>query len=139
MSEPTFRGSCLCGAVVYRIEPPFLGFQNCYCSRCRKATGSAHGSNLFVATDKFRWEQGEEHVRRYELPSAKYYGTGFCDLCGSSLPWPTRTGKAYIVPAGGLDDDPQEKPGMNIYYGSRAPWLDGPQELPTHDERPARK
>lgn len=129
----------MCGAVAYRIEAPFLGFQNCYCSRCRKASGSAHASNLFVATERFRWKQGEEHVKRYELPSAKYWCNCFCDVCGSALPWKTRTGKAFIVPAGTLDDDPQAKPDQNIYFASRAPWLDAPHELPTHEERPPRK
>ena len=139
MVEQSFRGSCACGAVVYRIEPPFLGFQNCYCSRCRKRTGTAHGSSLFVAADRLSWEQGEEHAQRWEMPSAKYYCTGFCDVCGSALPWKTRTGKAFVVPAGGLDDDPQEKPVMNIFHASRAPWLDAPHELPTHAEMPPRK
>lgn len=139
MTQTSMRGSCVCGAVAYRIEPPFLAFQYCYCSRCRKATGSAHAANLFVAGERFCWEHGEDHAQRYELPGAKYWCSGFCDVCGSSLPWRTRTGKAFIVPAGTLDDDPQTKPTRNIFFASRAPWLSPGSELDTFDEGPPRR
>ena len=116
------RGSCLCGAVVFQVELPFRTFQYCHCSRCRKATGSAFGANLFVPAEQFTWEQGEELVRRFELPTAKWFCTTFCATCGSSLPWVTRTGKAVIVPGGSLDDDPQARPKRNIHFDSGAAW-----------------
>ncbi len=139
MTDSAIRGSCVCGAVRYAIEPPFLAFQYCHCSRCRKATGSAHAANLIVARERFRWEKGEDHVRCYELPEAKYWCHGFCDQCGSSLPWPTRTGKAFVVGAGTLDDDPGAKPSHNIYWASRSPWYVPVGEIDTFDERPPRK
>lgn len=139
MTEGAIVGSCVCGAVRYAIEPPFLGFQYCHCSRCRKATGSAHGSNIFVARDRFRWEQGEDRVQCFELPEAKYWCHGFCDRCGSSLPWPTKTGKAFVVPAGTLDTDPEITPSKSIYWASRAPWYVSTNEHDTFDEGPPRK
>jgi hypothetical protein len=33
------RGRCLCGAVAYEVRLPIAKFVNCYCSRCRKASG----------------------------------------------------------------------------------------------------
>ncbi|MBW1878337.1 MAG: GFA family protein [Deltaproteobacteria bacterium] len=108
-------------------------------TRCRKATGSAYASNLFVAVDQLTWDAGEEHVRRYELPEARYWSHCFCDVCGSSVPWLSRTGKAYIVPAGTLDEDPGIRAGRNIYWGSRAPWYLHASELETFDEGPPRR
>ncbi len=139
MTDSPIHGSCICGAVSYTIAPPFLGFQYCHCSRCRKATGTAHCANLFVRADSFSWDRGEAHVRRFELESAKYWCHGFCDKCGSSLPWLSRTGKAFIVPAGTLDDDPGEQPTRNIYWTSRASWYVHASELDTFDEGPPRK
>jgi len=136
MADDAIRGSCVCGAVTYAVRPPFLAFQYCHCSRCRKATGSAHATNLFTASERFQWTGGEAHVRRFELSSAKYWCHGFCELCGSSLPWQTRTGKAFIVPAGTLDDDPGERPSRNIYWASRAPWYEHAGELDTFEEFP---
>ncbi len=65
------KGSCVCGKVTYEITPPFKTFQYCHCSRCRKFTGSAQASNLFVPPSQFQWLQGNEHVGRYEHPDAK--------------------------------------------------------------------
>lgn len=134
----SFSGSCVCGAVRYRAQPPQLVFQYCHCTRCRKATGSAHAANLFVRADNFSWEEGEEHVRRFELPDAKYWCNGFCDICGSTLPWLSRNGRTFIIPAGTLDDDPGAVPTQNIYFGSRANWYQHAADLAIHDELPPR-
>jgi len=38
------------------------------------------------------------------------------------VPWLTRNGKAMVVGAGALDDDPGVKPTKSVFFGSRAPW-----------------
>ncbi len=134
MSESTFRGSCLCGAVGFEISPPFVFFHHCHCSRCRKSSGSAFSANILVKAAQFRWSRGEEFVRRWELPEAQFYCTGWCSACGSALPWQSRNRKGYLVPAGSLDDDPRERPDRNIYWAHRAPWFTNPGALPTIDE-----
>ncbi len=133
------RGSCLCGKVTYQYEGPAKIFQYCHCSRCRKFTGSAHGSNMIVGPDQFEWLSGEDQVRQYDLPGAKYFSTAFCDTCGSSLPWHAQGGKAVVIPVGTLDDKPDDQPIQNIYWDSHAPWYISPEELPKHDELPPRK
>lgn len=110
----------------------------CHCSRCRKRTGSAHAANLFVGSDQLRWLAGEDRVTRYDLPDAKYWSCAFCATCGASVPWLSRTGKAFIVPAGGLDADPGERPTRNIYFASRAPWYEHASTLTTHEAFPER-
>ena len=104
------KGSCVCGKVEYEITPPFRVFQYCHCSRCRKFTGSAHATNIFVPPEQFRWIKGEDSVGRYEHPDAKYWATCFCKNCGSSLPWAVQGGANVVVPAGTLDDDPEIDP-----------------------------
>ena len=138
MSE-SIAGSCLCGAVRFEVRPPWLAFQYCHCSRCRKTSGSAHAANLFVAPDQLAWTAGEEHVRCYELPTARFFNHGFCEVCGSSMPWLSRTGRAWIVPAGTLDQDPGEVPQRAIYWDSRAPWFVSTAELERHAELPPRR
>jgi hypothetical protein len=136
MEGTTLRGSCLCGAVRYEVSPPFLFFHNCHCSRCRKTSGAAHASNLFVKRAQLSWTSGEEQVRRWELPEAEYFCTGFCTTCGSSMPWVSRNGRYVLVPAGTLDDDPGCSPDRNIHWASRAPWYNDVSELPCFDETP---
>ena len=43
-----YRGSCICGEVVFEVDGPFDRFLNCHCSRCRKATGTAHSCEVIV-------------------------------------------------------------------------------------------
>ena len=45
MSSDTITGTCLCGQIKFEVTPPFAGFRYCHCSRCRKASGSAHAAN----------------------------------------------------------------------------------------------
>ena len=60
------HGSCLCGGVAFAVDPPFDRFVHCHCSRCRKASGTAHATNAAVKPSAFRWLQGQELVARYE-------------------------------------------------------------------------
>jgi len=78
-----FRGSCLCGEVAFEVEGPFERFVNCHCSRCRKATGAAHSSEVIVAAAALRWLRGEAAVMRFDLPQARSFATAFCRICGS--------------------------------------------------------
>lgn len=138
MSEHPATGSCLCGKVTYEIKDNLGIFQYCHCSRCRKFTGSAFASNLLVSPEDFNWLSGEEALGRYELEDAKHFATSFCKHCGSSLPWLTQSGKAVVVPAGTLDEDPGARPAQNIYCGSKARWYREPSDLPKNEELPAK-
>ena len=129
-------GSCLCGRVAYRITGSLALFQYCHCSRCRKFTGSAFASNLLVAPAQFRWTRGEASVGRFEHPDARHFATSFCRHCGSSLPWLAKSGKAVVVPAGTLDEDPAIRPQQNIFCASRAVWYREPGDLPRFDALP---
>ena len=44
------------------------GATHCHCSRCRKATGTGHASNLFLQPAALRWLSGEEHTRAFKAP-----------------------------------------------------------------------
>ncbi len=136
MSDKPTKGSCLCGGVTFEITPPIYFFQYCHCSRCRKATGSAHGANLFAKAARLTWTSGEELVKRYEMPDAEYFCTGWCDRCGSSLPWRTRNGKYFLIPAGSLDGDPGIRPTRNVHWASRGEWCTGVDQLEKHDAEP---
>ena len=136
MSEQAIRGSCLCGTVHFTIQQPYQFFQYCHCSRCRKRSGSAHCANMLLPVTQFSWIRGQEKVKQYELPSAKYFNTAFCTECGSALPWRSRDGNWMLVPAGALDDDPGQRPERNIFTGSQPPWYVAASDLPTFAEKP---
>ena len=136
MSSEAFVGSCLCGAVTYRVRAPFKQFVHCHCQRCRKATGTGHATNLYAEPENFEWLTGEEFTARYDLPSAKSFATTFCRTCGSPLPHHTRSGRTIVVPAGSLDNGPGILPQVRIFWDSRAPWSGSADGVPTSSELP---
>ena len=136
MTDSSTTGACLCGAVSYRLTGPVLGFQYCHCSRCRRFSGSAHAANLFVATEHLAWTAGEELVGTWLLDADPPFPTAFCRTCGSNLPYRSSSGKAWVVPAGSLDEDPGVKPARSIFWESRAPWYRHVSDLPAHAEWP---
>jgi hypothetical protein len=125
------RGGCLCGAVTYQARLPFAKFVVCYCSRCRKASGSAYASNAYVSPGAFQWTRGENVAVRYDLPEARSFATSFCGKCGSPLPHYTRSGREIVIPAGSLDDDPGARPATSAHWDSRAPCSPGTTDIPT--------
>jgi len=134
-SEPgDFGGSCLCGAVAYDVRAAPDTIINCHCSRCRKARGAAHASNLFVQPDQFSWTRGESLVQRYKVPEATRFAHCFCRDCGSSLP--RIADDNVMIPAGSLDHDPGARERMHIFVESMAPWYTIADELPQHPEGP---
>jgi hypothetical protein len=80
----TMRGSCLCGAVRFRLLAPLESPTACHCVQCRKHSGHVFASaNVAKAAvvfdpgaDAVTWFQSSAKVRR-----------GFCAVCGSTLFW----------------------------------------------------
>ncbi|MCP5158938.1 MAG: GFA family protein [Gammaproteobacteria bacterium] len=136
MNESSNRGSCLCGAVTFEIDPPFQKMVHCHCSRCRKGTGTGHATNLVVDPGQFRWLSGEDSITRYDLPTAESFGKWFCRHCGCPVPRLTRNGAIMVIPAGSLDTVPPIMPTDHIFWASKAPWGCPSGNLPTHAEYP---
>jgi hypothetical protein len=134
MADEVLHGSCLCGAVRYRVRGPFMRFAHCHCSRCRKATGSAHSSNLVAEPPNLEWIAGRDQTARFDLPSARSFATTVCRTCGSPVPRLSRDGQRAIIPAGSLDDVPSIQPAARIFWDSRAAWSCSGDELPRYPE-----
>jgi hypothetical protein len=127
------HGSCLCGSVAFAVDLPFADFRHCHCSRCRKATGTAHATNAVVKASALHWLKGEEQVVRYDLPTARSFATAFCRRCGSPLPHLTRSGREAILPAGCFDDKLQVMPNRHVHWASRVEWYVHGDDL-SHEE-----
>ena len=129
----TIQGGCFCGKVRFEFEPNFLAYRYCFCSRCRKLRGSAHAANMFVPQEAFRWLQGEDELRRFDLEGTRF-GNRFCGTCGSPMPRQALAGKAYLIPAGTLDSDPGYRPEGAIFWDSRVAWLPPADQLEKFSE-----
>jgi hypothetical protein len=126
----TVRGSCLCGGVAFETTGKPLRVLHCHCSRCRKARGTAHATNLVAPLDGLRFVRGADLVTTFALPGAKHFAHAFCRICGSSVPRLDEGRAIAIVPMGAFDDDPGGRPERHIFVDSRAPWDEISDDLP---------
>ena len=138
MTSDKYSGSCICGSVKYEITGEFRAFYHCHCTRCRKASGTGHASNVILKPDAAEWTEGEELLGRYKVPDAERYGTVFCKSCGSPLPRVALERNIAVIPAGSLDSSPEIEPTGRIFVGSKADWSCDTSELPVWDEYPQR-
>jgi hypothetical protein len=129
-------GSCLCGAAAFEVEGPAMFMHSCHCSRCRRARGAAHGTNIFYKLDQLRWTRGEEMRSEYKLPEAKVLTTSFCCQCGAALPRVLRHLGIAAILAGCLDTDPRMRPQRHVYTNYKAPWFEITDGLPQFGEGP---
>jgi hypothetical protein len=128
-------GSCLCGTVKYEVRGDLGTAVYCHCSRCRKASGSAFGSNAVVAVKDFAVVKGEDSLKTFSTPQGVH--RMFCANCGSpiisrrdSLPDVLR------LRLGTLDTAVPAAPSAHIFVASKAEWWEIRDQLPQHAERP---
>lgn len=120
----TIKGSCLCGAVTFKIRDDFQAFNFCHCAQCHKTTGAAFASNLKTATDNIEWLTGKELVKRYDVPGREIR-TEFCSNCGCNVPYVNHSRTWLIVPAGSLESAPKNTGEKQIiFWPERHAWFD---------------
>ena len=135
-ADGVLRGSCLCGSAAYKVTGPIKVVHNCHCSRCRKARAAAHTTNGFTAMGDVRYTRGEDTLRTYRPPEARYFSQVFCPTCGSGMPRRDPERGIAVIPFGSLDDDPGRGADDHIFVASKAPWHEITDDLPRFDEAP---
>ncbi len=116
-------GSCLCGAVRYRVNGPLRPVIACHCVQCRKTSGhhvaaTAAARDDLELTGEVRWFQSSEKARR-----------GFCPVCGSNLFW-DGLGSHLSISAGTLDAPTGLSMKGHIYCADKGDYYEIADELP---------
>ncbi|UAX00020.1 GFA family protein [Halopseudomonas nanhaiensis] len=125
-------GSCLCGAVKYRIDAPISSLTHCHCSMCRKAHGAAFASYVGVPLDAFHVTEGKDAVAAFH--SSETVTRTFCRHCGANLQFVDSRETELGVAAGTLDSALGVPPQAHIFVASRADWYEIRDGLPQHHE-----
>lgn len=129
MNEPAriLQGSCLCGAVQYRVTTPTLWCAHCHCTQCQRANGAAFVTWVGAAADRvtfddfrLRWYASSDDAER-----------GFCGDCGSPLffrseRWP---GELHVVRAS-FHGDIDREPEAHVFFDTHVPWFPITDSLP---------
>lgn len=123
-------GSCLCGAVKFRIDPPPSAVFFCHCSQCRKAQGSAFVASVPVPVTHFTLLEGADALRSYRATPQK--ARYFCGHCGSPIYSHRDGGDALRVRAGTVDAGVDLRPVAHIFTADSAPWHEIGDRLPRY-------
>lgn len=131
MSLPTYTGACLCGNVQWMASSkPTFQF-NCYCSDCRKSTGSAFVPIMFFATEDVEIS-GDLTYFSSTGGSGHPIHRGFCARCGAQV-----IADVELMPgmrsirAGTLTDITLFEPKASIFAAHAPDWAKPSPELPS--------
>ena len=138
MTTVTLTGSCRCGDVTYEASGDAKNFFHCYCSRCRKATGTGHASNILMTPARLKWLTGEDQIESYKVRDAKSFTNLFCRICGARMPRYSAEHDLAVIPAGSLDVEPGVEPTARIFKGVATSWSCDSTELPEFEKYPPR-
>ncbi len=114
-----YTGSCLCGEVKYKIEGEPLRVAQCHCDDCRKATGSAFATNIFVKAENLSLLQGDTNSFEHVADSGNVMVKEFCGSCGSQL-FGHGSGRPGLktVKIGSIDDIGSIQPEVEVFTSS---------------------
>lgn len=120
MSQAHHSGGCLCGVIRYRVQGAPASINACYCSQCRRQTGSPMASFVTYPEARFELLSGQPATYR----SSSYAVRQFCPTCGSALFW-RRDGARDLDVFLGSMDRPGDLPAptYQLWTVHRVPWL----------------
>lgn len=136
MTKAVFKGSCLCGAVTYRIEGDPIVAAHCHCTDCQKLTGTGHATGAIFRESGIAIS-GAPAEYRLTADSGNVVTRLFCSKCGSPLFGKNAGMPGFMtVAAGTLDDPGAITPQMVLFARNRAHWdvMDG--SLPSFETQP---
>jgi len=114
-----FTGSCLCGAVRYRIRAQLSALQVCYCGMCRKAQGTPFATNIPVLQSDFELLSGAAALREYQSSPGKL--RVFCGTCGSPI-YSRRAGLDVLRVRAGLIEQPLADELIHCHVEGKCDW-----------------
>ena len=116
-------GSCLCGAVSFRLRSEPKAVSNCHCRMCQKQHGAVFATYASVRLSDLEYLSGQELLISYN--SSESVVRKFCGVCGSSIEWsgsekfPDWVSIAVAL----LDTSFEPETIKDIHLESRACWL----------------
>lgn len=129
------NGACLCGKVRYEIDGKPRYMYQCFCGKCRAASGASFATNIIVDADKFRITAGKESLAGFESSPQKF--RHFCSACGSPIySQGEKTKHVVAVRCGTLKQDPGVRVAYHAFAASKAPWVQICDEQPQFQDWP---
>lgn len=133
-SEEQLSGRCLCGAVRFTVNPPFIDAGRCHCKRCQIRTGHASSLVARVPGSALTITDGEQQLRVWRPPTGN--PKWFCAMCGTHVFAGELDGEGPVgLRLGTFDQMPDVQPRWHIWVSSKPAWDTLPDDgLPRYQE-----
>lgn len=130
------QGSCLCGAVRFRLRAEPVATRICWCRDCQRL--AANGTvNLMVASDALEISGSPAEYAK-AADSGNQVRRRFCPACGTQLFSNSSARPQFtVVRAGTLDDPSSVRPTANIWAASAPAWACLDPALERVEKQPA--
>lgn len=122
-------GSCLCGAVRFRVEGDLHPPDACHCRQCRRQSGH-YWASTNVARSALSLE-GEENVRWYR--SSETIRRGFCATCGSLLFWEPDGHDWTAIAMGAFDEPTGTRLALHIFTSQKGDYYEIADGVPQRE------
>ena len=133
MSEVTYRGACLCGAVQYQISGELQQVAHCHCTMCRRHSGAAFLTYAACRSSDLQFV-AELPTAYRSSPQAR---RGHCRVCGSPLTFVFDAAPELVwLTLGSFEQPEQVRPGGHWFAANSLPWLHLDDGLPRFAEFP---
>jgi hypothetical protein len=115
-------GSCLCGAVRYRIEAEPVATRSCWCRTCQALGAGSATVNVFFPAEAIAVE-GNLRAFTSSAESGNRVDYEFCPVCGTPVFVQSEANRALKgVRAGTLDDKGPAKPEKVLWVSEAPSW-----------------
>ncbi|MGR4042070.1 GFA family protein [Pseudomonas sp. 910_21] len=121
--QTPYQGSCLCGAVTYRVSSALKAVTHCHCRKCQKGHGAAFASYASAPHSSIDIHNPAASLKSYE--SSPGVLRQFCSQCGASLFWRDTQGdfSEWMSIAIATLDTPFTAPKQkHLCVAMKAPW-----------------
>lgn len=121
MSDESFEGGCLCGAVRFAASGRPKEVAWCHCESCRKHSGAP--VSVFALYDRSAYTVTKGEISKFDSTPGKTR-RGFCARCGSTLTCETigRPSETHFH-IGAFDRSAELAPTRHIFPEECLPWL----------------
>jgi hypothetical protein len=118
-----FSGGCLCGAIRYEVKSDPVRTANCHCDNCRRSSGAAFATNVFVKEDDLVVLQGAPKSFQHPTDSGNTMTKQFCGDCGAPLfGWGSGGQGFRSVRVGSIDDASFVRPMIDVFVSKALPY-----------------